>query len=117
MDPEMIDLLRENLPPKALEVFVGATLIKQIGEQTCKAIDAAEAEVVSDDGAVCVVADGQGFLTELIIADWAVADLDLEALEETISETLVRASGLGQAAGEKVFADLDERLAEAGLAS
>lgn len=107
-------VLRENLSPKALRVLDAVREIQAVGAEVTKAIDSVEAEALTAEGGVCACADGQGFLTDLVIADWVVGDYTVEELEDAISDAMADASGRGQAAGERLLSGIDERLGDAG---
>lgn len=108
-------VLQENLSPKALGVLHAVRQIQAIGAKISGDIAKIEAEAFAADGAVCAVADGQGFLTDLVISDAALSELTVEGLEDAISDAMADASGLGQARGSAVLDGIDDRVAAAGL--
>lgn len=112
---ELDAVLRDNLSPKALGVLHAVRQIQAIGAKISGDIATIEAEAFAADGGVCAVADGQGFLTELVISDAVVGELTVEALEDAISDAMADASGLGQARGSAVLDGIDDRIAAADL--
>ena len=107
-DSDMESLLRESLSPKALAVLATARELQDRGARLTTAVDAVKEEVYSPDGDVWATADGQGFITALMIDDAALTGRTVEEVEDVISDVLVDASGRGQAAGEALLSEFSD---------
>lgn len=107
-DSDMESLLRESLSPKALAVLATARELQDRGARLTAAVDAVKEEVYSPDGDVWATADGQGFVTALMIDDAALTGRTVEEVEDIISDVLVDASGRGQAAGEALLSEFSD---------
>ncbi|PQM49168.1 Nucleoid-associated protein YbaB [Mycobacterium talmoniae] len=114
---EVDEVLRENLSPKALGVLQTARAVQAAGAELSDAVAAVREDACSPEGDVWACADGQGFLTALMIDDAAMSRYTVEELEDVISDALVDASGRGQAAGEAVLGKLDEKIKDLDLSS
>ncbi|MBU8817565.1 YbaB/EbfC family nucleoid-associated protein [Mycolicibacterium goodii] len=107
---EIDKILEENLSPKAMQVYREARQRQAVGAKLSEDIAAVKAEAYSPNDDVWACADGQGFITALMIDDDAIVNNSLEELEDLISDTMVEASGRGQAAGEALTNKLDAEL-------
>lgn len=106
------DFYREVLSPHAHGVLSLARGQAEAGAK-CKAdMVAVKKEAFSDDNTVWACANGFGHPDALMIDDNAIVDNDVEDLADKISDTMIDASGYGQAAGWKIQSDYDEAMKE-----
>jgi DNA-binding protein YbaB len=107
---ELEPLLREYLSPKAQEVVRTLRTIEAEGAKLSEEIAGVKEEAFSAGEQVWACADGQGFITALMIDDDAISNSTLEELEDLISDTMIDASGRGQIRGEQLLGALEDEM-------
>lgn len=100
------DALRSVLSPKVIEVLRQTRAIEDAQAQFFRALDEAREEAFSPEGDVWSVATGKGENVALAIDDAVLSGkYTLEEVEDLVSDTMIDASGLGLAAGERLEAE------------